>query len=60
MAAFPKPKGSRARHPAPAGCTLAELARLLRRGPEPDRGYAETLAAIIRRQPNLPKASWRR
>jgi prevent-host-death family protein len=60
QAALPKPKGTRASHPAPARCTLAELVRLLRRVPEPDRGYAETLATIIRRQPNLPRSSWQR
>jgi prevent-host-death family protein len=44
----------------PAGCTLAELVRLLRGGPKPDRGYWETLAAITRRQPSLPKSARRR
>jgi len=48
------------RRPASAKCTLTELVRLLRGGPKPDRGYWEALAAITRRQPNLPKAPWRR
>jgi prevent-host-death family protein len=46
--------------PAPAECTLAELVKVLRNGPKPDRGYAETLAAITRRQPKLPRSPWRR
>ena len=61
--ALAKPKVTRARghvhRLAPAECTLAELVRVLRAGPKPDRGYGETLAAIIRRQPNLPKSPWR-
>ena len=62
--ALRKAKGTRASvglaSPAPTGCTLAELVKLLRRGPKPDRDYAETLAAIIKRQPNLPNGPWRR
>jgi hypothetical protein len=34
-------------------CTLAELITILRRGPKPDR--AQTLAAITKGQPKLPK-----
>jgi prevent-host-death family protein len=33
-AALPKPKGTRANRPARAECTLAELVRVLRCGPE--------------------------
>jgi prevent-host-death family protein len=42
------------------GCTLAELVKLMRGGPKPDRGYWETLAATTRHQHNLPKSPWRR
>jgi prevent-host-death family protein len=41
-------------------CTLAELVEFLRGGPKPDPGYWETLAAITKRQPKLPKSPWRR
>ena len=34
--------------PAPAECTLAEFVGVLRRGPKPDRGYWETVAAIMK------------
>ena len=46
--------------PAPSECTLAELVKVLRNGPKPDRGYGETLAAITKRQPKLPQSPWRR
>ena len=46
--------------PAPTECTLAELVRVLRGGPKPDRGYGETVAAITKRQPKLPQSPWRR
>ena len=46
--------------PARAECTLAELVKVLRGGPKPDRGYGETVAAITRRQPKLPQSPWRR
>ena len=51
---------SEVHRPAPAECTLAELVKVLRNGPKPDRGYGETLAAITRRQPRLPQSPWRR
>jgi antitoxin (DNA-binding transcriptional repressor) of toxin-antitoxin stability system len=44
----------------PARCTLAQLARLLHGLPRPDSGYWDTLEAITRRQPALPKPPWRR
>ena len=48
------------RRPAPTGCTLAELVRLLRGGPKADQGYWDALAAITKRQPKLPNSPWRR
>jgi prevent-host-death family protein len=47
----------------PAGavrCTLAEFVKHLRSGPKPDPGYWDTLEAITRRQPGLPRSPWRR
>jgi len=44
----------------PAICTVAELVKHLRTGPRPDSGYWDTIAAITRRQPKLPKSPWRR
>lgn len=44
----------------PAGCTLAELVTFLRSAPKPDQGYWEILSAVTKRQPKLPKSSWRR
>src|SRR5712692_10307366 len=48
------------RRPVSTECTLAELVKVLRGGPKPDRGYGETVAAITRRQPKLPQSPWRR
>ena len=53
MVVLPKSKASRASRSAPAQCTLAELVRVLRNGPKPDRGYWQTLVAVTKRQPSL-------
>lgn len=45
---------------APARCTLAEFVGFLRSGPKADPGYWDTVAAITKRQPKLPKSPWRR
>lgn len=47
--------------PAPAShCTLADLARILKEAPRPDRGYVATVAKLSVRQPALPKLRWPR
>ena len=44
----------------PSRFTVADLVRLLRSAPKPDRGYWEILEKVKKRQPALPKSPWRR
>jgi antitoxin (DNA-binding transcriptional repressor) of toxin-antitoxin stability system len=42
----------------PPSCTVAALVQLLRRVPNPDAEYWQTVEALTRQQPPLPSAPW--
>lgn len=44
----------------PPRCSLTDLVRALKAIPPPDREYLDSVEALVKNQPKLPKAPWER